>query len=169
MLCCSRLAKWLTKKPRPDTNTRILTEEDFPRVEELFRESFPQFDIKDLNITWEYRSRNDCLGILDELTGERLIGFIIASYHAKNHENMYIDYIAFEEAARGKGLGTKLLQNILRTKYQQRSSVHLSPANDALVDWYMKHGFNQSTERYYVFHSYGTRKQIKGHTMLGLE
>lgn len=168
MLCCSRLAKWLGKKPTQQNNTRILTDEDFPRVEELFRESFPQFDIKDLNVTWEYRSRNDCVGVIDEDTG-RMIGFILASYHAKNHENMYIDYIAFETAARGKGIGTKLLTDILRTKFNQRSSVHLSPANDILVDWYMKHGFNRSTERYYVFHSYGTRNQIKGHKMLGFE
>ena len=160
MLCCCRRPK------QPKQTTRILSQDDFPRVEELFRECFPQFDIKDLNVTWEYRSRNDCLGILDE-TGQRIIGFILASYHAKNHENMYIDYIAFEPAARGKGLGTKLLRDILQTKFQQRSSVHLSPANDALVDWYVKHGFNKSTERYYVFHSYGTRNQVKGHKMLG--
>ena len=167
MLCCCRRPKSLVQKPSHTGKTRILTEEDFPRVEELFRESFPQFDIKDLNITWEYRSRNDCIGVIDEVGGERLVGFIIASYHAKNHENMYIDYIAFEAAARGKGLGTTLLTDILRTKFQERSSVHLSPANDALVDWYVRHGFNKSTDRYYVFHSYGTRNQIKGHKILG--
>ena len=122
----------------------------------MYKKTFPEIPLEDLDISWDYRSRPDSYGIWD---GDRLAGFVLASFHTRSGSSMYIDFFALDESDRGNGLGTQLVQEFLSSLIEKNGSVHLFPRNEKVAKWYMRNGFCESTNGYYVCHSYQTRSK----------
>lgn len=146
---------------------RQLTSSHYENVKDIFKKAFntEKYPEEDLDTSWIERSHPDSFGFFHR---GRLIGFVIASYHSRNGSNMYIDYLALDPEFRGNGIGSILLRRLVERRYNIRGSVHLYPERDELLSWYKRHGFNETNKNYYVFHSYGTRKQHVLHKALGL-
>lgn len=146
---------------------RQLTSSHYENVKDIFKKAFntEKYPEEDLDTSWIERSHPDSFGFFHH---GRLIGFVIASYHSRNGSNMYIDYLALDPEFRGNGIGSILLRRLVERRYNIRGSVHLYPERDELLGWYKRHGFNETNKNYYVFHSYGTRKQHVLHKALGL-
>lgn len=142
-----------------------LEESDFARVELLFIKTFPTIPTEDLYISWEFRSKKHSMGIV---LSDRLVGFVICSYHRSSGKSLYVDYFALEPDYRGSGLGTQFLLQLVTETFDSNGSIHLYPARGQLVSWYERNGFRKTHGGYYVFHSYKTRAQTKVHKMLGL-
>jgi len=150
------------------TIRRLKPISDFIVVKEIFKKSFDQkkHPIRDLTICWNYRSKDDTVGFFTE--DDTMVGFMLVSYHTRSGDSMYIDYFAILPEYRGNGTGSMILSNLIRKCYADRGSIHLRPDSSALAEWYERLGFYRSAKKYYVFHSYGTRSQLKKHKELGL-
>ena len=135
-----------------------LTDAHYRAVKAIYRDTFDrtEFQIKDLNTSWHYRCQEESYGFI--LNGV-LIGFIITSYHVKNKDNLYVDYIAFDKQYRGKGLGTAILKDMLKSFQEVGRSVHLYPERPELWDWYSRLGFQMTHDGFMNFHSYNTRSK----------
>jgi len=135
-----------------------LTEKHYRRVKALFKETFnPKlFTINSLNTSWHYRSKEESYAFLDPLS-KKFIGFIITSYHTKNKDNLYVDYIALDFSYRGQGIGTDIIKGFLKEMKMHRRSIHLYPERKELYGWYERLGFYKTHGGYYNFHSYETR------------
>ena len=146
---------------------RQLSGSHYEKVKDIFQKAFDKnkYPEEDLETSWIERSHPDSFGFF---VNERIIGFVIASYHSRNGSNMYIDYLALLPEFRGSGIGSILLRRLIERRYAVRGSLHLYPERDELLGWYKRHGFNETNKNYYVFHSYGTRKQNVLHKSLGL-
>jgi len=131
-----------------------LCQKDKATVAHLYKKTFPELPMEDLDISWEYRSHTDSYGFWD---GNVLAGFVLASFHTSSGGSMYIDYFALDESYRGNGLGTQLVQEFLSRLVEKNGSIHLFPRNETVAKWYMRNGFRESTKGYYVCHSYNTR------------
>jgi ribosomal protein S18 acetylase RimI-like enzyme len=143
-----------------DIEPVLLEDKHYRAVKGIFRDTFDRtiFGIKHINTSWYNRSKEESYGFI--LNG-LLIGFIITSYHVKNKDNLYIDYIAFDQQYRGKGLGTAVLKDMLRGFKEVNRSVHLYPERSELWPWYERLGFQKSFNGYMNFHSYETRSKTK--------
>lgn len=144
--------------------TTPLTDNYKNRVYELFRKEWPQKPESDFEISWEGRDASS----IAILSRSKFVGFVISSYHPSTRDNLYIDYIALTTEYKGHGIGSKLLKNYVREAFTMKSSVHLWPDKDELLDWYERNGFRHTNDGYYNFHSYETRRQNKIHKSLGL-
>jgi ribosomal protein S18 acetylase RimI-like enzyme len=179
------LNSWQSREESPPftMRPRCLRETDFAAVEELFEMTFPKIPLEDLFVSWEFRSRENSIGIFcTEGTGAEgteakgtgakgtgaLIGFVIASYHRSSGQSLYIDYFALNPEYRGYGIGTNFLLQVVTHAFDSNGSIHLYPEREELVPWYERNGFRKTHGGYYVFHSYKTRAQTKVHEMLGL-
>jgi ribosomal protein S18 acetylase RimI-like enzyme len=138
----------------------ILEDKHYRAVKGIFRDTFDRtiFDIYDINTAWYYRAKDESYGFI--LNGI-LIGFIITSYHVKNKDNLYVDFIAFDKEYRGKGLGTAILTDLLKGFKEVGRSVHLYPERSELWSWYERLGFQKTHDGYMNFHSYDTRSKTK--------
>jgi ribosomal protein S18 acetylase RimI-like enzyme len=145
--------------------SRRLTEDDFSTIEKLFVVTFPHTPEGDFLISWEFRSKENSMGIFN---AEGLVGFVIASYHRSSGTSLYIDYFALKPEYRGSGIGTNFLLQLVTDAFDSNSSIHLYPERNELVPWYERNGFRNTHGGYYVFHSYKTRAQTHVHKMLGL-
>jgi|UniRef100_A0A6C0DM14 ribosomal protein S18 acetylase RimI-like enzyme len=137
-----------------------LEDKHYRAVKAIFRDTFDRtiFNIKHINTSWHNRSKEESYGFI--LNGN-LIGFIITSYHVKNKDNLYIDYIAFHKDYRGRGLGTDVLKDMLKGFKEVNRSVHLYPERSELWSWYERLGFQKTHDGYMNFHSYETRSKTK--------
>jgi len=144
-----------------DITLRQLEDKHYRAVKGIFRNTFDRiiFQISNLNRSWYTRSHEESYGFF--LPNGTLIGFIITSYHIKNKDNLYVDYIAFDEQYRGKGLGTAILKDMLNGFKEVNRSVHLYPERPELWDWYSRLGFQKTHNGYMNFHSYETRSKTK--------
>jgi len=135
-----------------------LTDSHYRAVKAIYRDTFDrtEFQIKDLNTSWYYRCKEESYGFFLDRT---LIGFIITSYHVKNKDNIYVDYIAFHKDYRGKGLGTAVLNDMLKGFKEVGRSVHLYPERPDLWPWYGRLGFQMTHDGFMNFHSYDTRSK----------
>ena len=133
-----------------------LCQKDKLAVGQIYKKTFPEIPMEDLDISWDYRSRPDSYGIWD---GDKLAGFVLASFHTRSGGSMYIDFFALDESYRGNGLGTQLVQDFLSSLKKQNASIHLFPRNETVAKWYVRNGFRESTNGYYVWHSYQTRSK----------
>ena len=138
-------------------NFKRLTQHHKRAVRAIFVKTFPEIPLEDLNISWNSRSKADSYGIW---LGHSLAGFIIASFHTSSASSMYVDFFALDEAYRGNGLGTKLLQDFLGHLVTKTGSIHLYPRNPSVAKWYAQNGFRESTKGYYVCHTYKTRSKV---------
>ena len=136
-----------------------LTDAHYRAVKAIYRDTFDrtEFQIKDLNASWYYRCQEESYGFF--LPNNILIGFIICSYHVKNKDNLYVDYIAFDKQYRGKGLGTAILKDMLQSFKAVGRSVHLYPERPELWPWYGRLGFQMTHNGFMNFHSYETRSR----------
>jgi len=132
---------------------RILRQKDKEAVRRIYEKSFP--DLKNLEISWDNRSKENSYGIWNGSNGS-LVGFAIASYHRRSGGSLYIDYLALDDSLRGQGIGTEILRNFLGCI---EGSVHLFPKNSELAGWYKRNGFKESNGGYYVFHTYSLRNK----------
>jgi GNAT superfamily N-acetyltransferase len=137
----------------------ILDKSHYRSVRELFKNTFDpeSFPLHCLNISWHNRSKEESYAFLDPCDDNKLIGFIITSYHARNKGNLYVDYIALDHLYRGKGIGTAIVKLFLEEIKKHRRSIHLYPARKELHGWYERLGFYKTHHGYYNFHSYETR------------
>jgi len=135
---------------------KCLTTKDKPVVAEMYTKTFPELPREDLDISWDYRSKADSYGIWD---GAQMAGFVLASFNRRSGSSMYIEYFALEEAYRGNGLGTQLLQDYLKEFLTEKGSIHLYPMDENLTRWYVRNGFTESNKGYYVIHTYETRSK----------
>ena len=138
-----------------------LTDAHYRAVKAIYRDTFnrTEFHISHLNTSWYYRCKEESYGFF--LPSGVLIGFIITSYHVKNKGNLYVDYIAFDKHYRGKGLGTAVLTDMLKSFKEVNRSVHLYPERPELWDWYARLGFQMTHAGFMNFHSYETRSKTK--------
>jgi len=134
-----------------------LEDKHYRAVKAIFRDTFDpkEFQICDLNYSWHGRSVDESYGFF---LGSNLIGFVITSYHVQNKSNLYLNYIAFEESYRGKGIGTAVLMDMLKSFKELGRSVHLYPEHPGLNAWYERLGFKKTHRGFYNFHSYNTRQ-----------
>jgi ribosomal protein S18 acetylase RimI-like enzyme len=161
------------KKGPPEMELRLrqLTPAHYATVKIIFRNAFHEGPYPDeaLETSWIERSHPDSFGFFCKQGGEeKMIGFVIASYHSHNGSNLYIDYLALNPEFRGNGVGSALLRRLVEKCYRKGGSIHLYPEREELHDWYKRNGFYESSRNYYVFHSYSTRKQHAIHKNLGL-
>lgn len=134
-------------------------------VYDLFVKEWPEKPESDFITSWDGRDESS----IAVLNGARkFIGFIISSYHPSNGGNLYIDYIALTAECKGHGIGSKILKGFVSKAFANKSSVHLWPDKDELLDWYERNGFSHTNDGYYNFHSYETRRQNEVHNSLGL-
>lgn len=139
-----------------DIEPVLLEDKHYRAVKGIFRDTFDRtiFKLSNINTSWYTRSKEESYGFM--LNGV-LIGFIITSYHVKNKDNLYVDYIAFDQQYRGKGLGTAVLTDMLKEFKAVGRSVHLYPERKELWPWYERLGFHKTFGGYMNFHSYETR------------
>jgi ribosomal protein S18 acetylase RimI-like enzyme len=102
-----------------------------------------------LSREWRYRNRQLSLGIFN-MDGD-LLGF---SFAVGNH----ILYLAVHPLFQDKGIGTCLLQNLIRVSRVLGISITLEPLED-VVSWYSAHGFRKTTRKHMVYHKYCTRQR----------
>jgi GNAT superfamily N-acetyltransferase len=145
----------------------ILDKSYYRAVRALFKNTFdPEaFPVNSLNISWHNRSKEESYAFLDPLN-KKLVGFIITSYHARNKDNLYVDYIALDHSYRGKGLGTAIVKAFLEEIKKHRRSIHLYPARKELYSWYERLGFYKTHNGYYNFHSYDTRARTNNASLI---
>ena len=160
---------YYSNNPLMEYTTAPLTDNYKFKVKSLFVENWPEKSESDFEISWDGRDASS-LVILDMAASRRgkFSGFVIASYHKQSGDNLYIDYIALTNKCKGNGIGSRILASFVTTAFANRSSIHLWPDKDELVAWYERHGFSNTNDGYYNFHSYETRRQAKIHKMLGL-
>jgi len=139
-----------------------LTEKHYRAVRALFKETFDPvvFTTHSLNTSWYRRSKEESFAFLDS-SSKKFIGFIITSYHRRNKDNLYVDYIALDPACRGKGIGTAIVTKFLEEIKKEKRSIHLYPERRELYGWYERLGFYKTHDGYYNFHSYETRVRDK--------
>ena len=137
-----------------------LTQKHYRAVKALFQETFDpkKFSKHDLNISWHYRSKEESYAFLDPFS-KKFIGFIITSYHRRNRDNIYVDYIVLYPSCRGMGVGTEIVSLFLKEIKEHRRSIHLYPERQELYGWYERLGFYKTHGGYYNFHSYETRSK----------
>ena len=140
------------------------------KVYELFVDNWPKKSESDFENSWDGRNDETSVVIISATEGTRgmFLGFVITSYYKRNGDNLYIDYIALTNKCKGNGIGSSILASYVTKAFANRSSIHLWPDKDELVAWYERHGFSNTNDGYYNFHSYETRRQAKIHKMLGL-
>jgi len=131
---------------------RVLTSKDKADVSTLFMKCF-ELPLEDLNISWNYRSRDNSFGFWKSDT---MVGFVLGSYHRRSGGSLYIDYFALDESVRGNRLGTQILQAFL-TNFE--GSVHLFPISSDIASWYSRNGFRNSNKGYYVYNTYKLRSR----------
>lgn len=136
-----------------------LQDHHYRAVKAIFKDTFDptRFQISSLNISWYNRSKEESYAFFLE---GKLIGFIITSFHVKSKSNIYVDYIAFDKAYRGRGLGSQALSEMLQEIKKQNRSVHLYPERPELWAWYERLGFQETHDGYLNFHSYATRSKF---------
>lgn len=133
---------------------RVLTSKDKAAVSSLFEKCF-ELPLEDLSVSWNYRSRSHSFGFWKS---DVMVGFVLGSYHRRSGSSLYIDYFALDEAVRGNGIGTQILQAFLANF---EGSVHLFPISSDIASWYRRNGFRNSNKGYYVYNTYNLRSSSK--------
>ncbi len=135
-----------------------LKSEDFKYAREIFSECFIKKgqSLSDFGFSWRVRCR-DSLGFYTregDMVGFCLVQRVIGS------SNRYISYFAVREEWRNKGGGVKMLTEMKRKSDENRFSVYLySLRSEKLRSWYLKNGFNRSSQGYFNYHFYDTRSK----------
>ncbi len=127
-----------------------LKQTDYHVVKQLFHASFDLSEDKNLSPVWKKRNEAASLGYWQR-------GFLLGAAIVRD---ITLEYICVSPAARGSGLGTKLLQAVI----QKTPALHLTPVNDPrVIRWYESQGFVLSVvdgdRKVYTRHQYGLRSR----------
>lgn len=115
---------------------------DYPHMEEMFYIVFPEVETG-LNDAFKYRVKNLSKGIYVE-SGE-LVGFILCDINGDTFDAVKINYIVVHPAYQKSGLGSMLLETILRMCTRMEKNVILIPVQRRyIIQWYRKKGFRIS-------------------------
>jgi ribosomal protein S18 acetylase RimI-like enzyme len=85
----------------------------------------------------------------------------INSFHPQDHEFIYIWFIAVDKTQQGKGIGSKMLKEIIDKSNKENMPIYLETSEDSNVAFYLKHGFENyhtSEEELFGFKLYFLRK-----------
>lgn len=123
-----------------------LCQNDYRSIKQIYKAAFsatehPMCDLRD---SWDLRSQENSYGIFLD---REMIGFAICSFHPQSGSNMYLDYIAIDEAFRGQGYGSMLLKAILNICQKNNRSIHLFPDSFEVASWYKTFGFYETLDR----------------------
>ncbi len=129
-----------------------LKQTDYAAVKRLFSAAFDLNEDKFLVPAWRDRRPEASLGVWQE-------GALLAAAVVRDS---CLEYIFVDEACRGSGVGTQLLQAIMTVS----PTLHLTPVNDPrIIRWYESQGFRLSTtggrsnRPIYARHRYPTRNR----------
>lgn len=142
---------------------RRMREEDLPAVLEI--------EAKNYNFPWSEGIFNDCLKAanyscwvceeLDNIVGYSILSIAVGESHIMN--------ICVEPQLQGKGVGSKMLENMIDLARKKSESIFLEvrPSNIAAIALYDKRGFNEIGRRkgYYP----AVEGEREDAVMLGLE
>ena len=145
---------------------RLLCEKDYRSIKQIYKSAFSasEHPTCDLHDSWDLRSEENSYGVFLD---DRLVGFAICSFPSFSTSNMYLDYIAIDEAFRGHGYGSLLIKTLLEKCRNERKSLHLFPDSFEVAAWYKTFGFYETLDRfpiegkppYYLnWHSYERRR-----------
>lgn len=130
---------------------RISTEGELWHAEKLYLESFPLPERRETREWIEYTWNKPEFHNNVILQGESIVGFI--SYW-EFPGFVYVEHFAMSKAVRGRGLGGKALDLLLR-KYNSEKPIVLEvemPADEVSkrrIDFYRRHGFCLRPEQYF--------------------
>lgn len=113
---------------------RQLTCLDARSLREVFRPLFVEDEYIKFTEAWRNRSYKLTLGIYKS---KQLVGFALV-------KGRQLAYIGIDEDFQSFGLGSRLLKEILRLAFENCQNIYLTPANDQVARWYVKHGFYHS-------------------------
>ncbi|MCW3079715.1 GNAT family N-acetyltransferase [Segetibacter sp.] len=85
----------------------------------------------------------------------------IKSFHPQDEEFIYIWFIAVDKAQQGRGIGAKMLKEIIDKSNNENMGIYLETSEDSNVAFYRKHGFeiyHTSEEEIFGFHLYFLRR-----------
>jgi ribosomal protein S18 acetylase RimI-like enzyme len=85
----------------------------------------------------------------------------IDSFHPHDEEFIYIWFIAVDETQQRKGIGSKMLKQIIDKSNKENMPVYLETSEDINVAFFLKHGFEKyhtSEEELFGFNLYFLRK-----------
>ena len=122
---------------------------DFDRVYTIFQTVFDrQKWEQDFTSAWSTRNQEASIGAYSE-DGKLLAYAILTVKDDPTRGNYwFLEFLAVAPEAQGLGLGTTLLQSLLK----MNSNIALVPLNnEKLIAWYKKHGFrvlSKKTDRY---------------------
>ena len=147
------------------TTVRQLCQKDYRSIKQIYSGAFSldEHPISDLYDSWYLRSEENSYGIFLE---SKLVGFATCSFHQHSGANMYLDYIAIDEALRGQGYGSILLKVLLDKCQKEHRSIHLFPDSFEVAAWYKTFGFYETLDKdpiqgkppYYLnWHGYSRR------------
>lgn len=93
-------------------------------------------------------SSRDDFYVLQE--GSQIIGY----YHAvKDSSELFLNYIAVSSLARGRGLGTRLLEHFELNGFSRQCrllSLEVFEKNISVMEWYLKNGYRDASAKYLV-------------------
>jgi ribosomal protein S18 acetylase RimI-like enzyme len=119
-----------------------LAAKDYPQMEEMFYIVFPEVE-KGLKDAFKYRVKNLSKGIYLE-SGE-LVGFVLCDINGDTFDAVKINYIVVHPAYQKSGLGSMLLEHVLRMCTRMGKNVILIPVQKQhIIQWYRKKGFRIS-------------------------
>ena len=159
------------------TLIKQLRAQDYTSVRDIFSETFLKeaIPISSLGYRWRNRSHEQSYGIFSsagDLLGFALMcnGSHIQYQKQKKHLketnksdeilSRYLSFLAVHPTYRGSSLGSELLLFLLQNSVSDKKSICLYPLdNTRLKHWYIRNGFYITSNDYFNFHSYYTRRQ----------
>lgn len=88
----------------------------------------------------------------------------VTSFHPQDDEFIYIWFIAVDKTALGKGLGSKMLQEVIDKSEKENLPIYVETSEERNLVFYQKHGFevyHVSEEEIFGFNLYFLRKVPK--------
>lgn len=111
-------------------------------MEEMFYIVFPEVE-KGLKDAFKYRVKNLSKGIY--LDSGELVGFVLCDINGDTFDAVKINYIVVHPAYQKSGLGSMLLEHILRMCTRMGKNAILIPVQKQhIIQWYRKKGFRIS-------------------------
>ncbi|GEO11065.1 GNAT family N-acetyltransferase [Segetibacter aerophilus] len=85
----------------------------------------------------------------------------INSFHPQDHEFIYIWFIAVDKNQQGKGIGSKMLKEIIDKSNKENMPIYLETSEERTLNFYLNHGFENyhtSEKEMFGFDLYFLRK-----------
>ena len=85
----------------------------------------------------------------------------IKSFHPQDYEYMYLWFIAVDKSAQGKGIGSKMIKEVIAESEKESIPIYLETSDERTLQFYLKHGFeiyHASEEELFGFILYFLRR-----------